>query len=563
MKTAEFSSRKLRLVEAKVTEPGERPWLLVHAIRTAFLISILAVAVAYQVRIGSFLNTEIWLPVYAVLLANFLLNSVYLFFFERVRGQEYWNGGLFALDAITITLLIYFTGAGQSLFMFLYLVNLILGGLVFSRESNWLLALWTSICFSLLLMVSPEITGQSLYFSLAVNNVAFMAVTFLSGRLSEQLSQVGTRLQETQSDLASLQNLNDNIVNNITTGIVVLSRSGFVQFFNPPASDILETRDFQQLKVQEVLPELGWPWESLISDESLAFERREVTIERTGDVVKILEVVATRLREAEGKLRGWLLLVDERTEQKRLEESMRQREKLAAVGQLAAGIAHEIRNPLASISGSIQMMLADPGAHSDDDVKLMRIVDKEIDRLNGLITEFLEYVRPEKKATHPVNLNNVIREVIESLQFNTKLRRDVEQKLDLRAACEILGHRDKLKQALLNFVINAYQAMEKTEQPRLEVSTVDQNDLVVLIIRDNGCGIKKENLHRIFEPFHTTKPSGTGLGLAVTHKILEAHEARVAVDSVEGQGTRFLIEFPAHRGFHTEGLIPLNQASKG
>lgn len=563
MNTVELPARNLRLVDAGSFGALTRPWLFVHAIRTAFLVGILLVSVIYQIHLGNFLNIEIWIPVYAVLFANFSLNSVYLFFFEKVERQEFWNAALFGLDTVAVTLLIYFTGTSQSLFLFLYLVNLILGGLVFSKEGTWLLTIWTSICFSTLLLMSPEISGQSLYFSLTVNNLAFVAVTYLGGRLGDQLAVVGTRLQEATSDLLALQNLNELIVNNITTGMVVVSRTGFVQFFNPPSSRILDADHFQQVKIQEILPELEWPWASLIENESVPFERREVRISRDGGVIKILEIVAARFKDAEGKLKGWLLLFDDRTDQKFLEENLRQKEKLAAVGQLAAGIAHEIRNPLASISGSIQLMLGSPQNHNEEDVKLMRIVDKEINRLNGLITEFLEYVKPEKKVNIPININNLVREVVDSLQFNAKLRKGVEQKLELRAASEILGNRDKLKQALLNFVINAYQAMEKTAHPVLQIETHDQHDLVVLIIRDNGVGIKPENLHRIFEPFHTTKPQGTGLGLAVTHKILQAHEAQIFVESNEGEGTKFLVEFPAHRHVHTEDLIPLKRQQEG
>lgn len=563
MSQIELPARNLRIVDAESLETLGRPWLFVHSIRTTFLVCILLVSVVYQIHLGNFLNIEIWMPVYGVLLANFFLNSVYLFLFDKLESQGYWNGILFGLDTLAVTMLIYFTGTSQSLFLFLYLVNLILGGLVFAKEGAWLLTLWTSMCFSALLIVSPEISGQSLYFSLTVNNIAFVAVTFLSGRLASQLASVGTRLQETHSDLMALQNLNELIVNNITTGIVVVSRTGFVQYFNPPSSRLLEADHFQQVKIQDILPELQWPWESLIADEGVPFERRELRISREAGVVKILEVVAARFKDVDGRLKGWLLLFDDRTDQKLLEDTLRQQEKLAAVGQLAAGIAHEIRNPLASISGSIQLMMSQPQNHNDEDMKLMRIVDKEIDRLNGLITEFLEYVRPEKKVNLPVNLNNLVREVVESMQFNPKLRKDIEQKIELKAASEILGNRDKLKQAILNFVINAFQALDKVARPRFTVETHDQEHLVVLIIRDNGCGIKKENLHRIFEPFHTTKPSGTGLGLAVTHKILQAHDARIFVESEEGQGTKFLIEFPAHHHVHTEDLIPLKEGTKG
>jgi two-component system sensor histidine kinase PilS (NtrC family) len=555
MSVVDLPIRNLRLVESAEFGDLNRPWLLVHSIRTLFLVCILLVSVVYQIHLGNFLNVEIWLPVYCVLGANFFLNSIYLFLFNKIQHQERWNAVLFGLDTAAVTLLIYFTGTSQSLFLFLYLVNLILGALVFSREGGWLLAIWTSVCFSALLIVSPEVSGQSLYFSLAVNNLAFVAVTFLGGRLSEQLSTVGKSLQEAQSDLFVLQNLNELIISNINTGIVVVSRTGFVQFFNPQAGKILESAHFQQLKLQDVVPELNWPWRDLMEDEGQTFERREVQIERSGGQIKLLEVVAARFKDMDGKLKGWLLLFDDRTEQKMMEDTFRQQEKLAAVGQLAAGIAHEIRNPLASISGSIQLMLAHPGNQKEEDLKLMRIVDKEIDRLNRLISDFLNYVRPETKSDTPVKLNTILREVLESLKFNPKLRQDVKQVTNLKAQSDIAGDRDKLKQAILNLVINAYQAMDKTDSPRIEVETHDQEDLVVMIIRDNGCGIKKANIHRIFEPFHTTKPQGTGLGLAVTHKILQAHNARVFVDSVENEGTRFLIEFPAKRDLHTEDLI--------
>ncbi len=563
MTTIDFPNRNLRLINTGDIIPGGRPWLMVHSVRTAFLICILFISVVYQVQLGNFLNTEIWLPVYAILSANFLFNAFYLFTFDETKRQDVWNAVLFGLDTISITLLIYFTGTSQSLFLFLYLVNLILGSLVFDKEGAWLLAIWTSICFSALLIFSPGITGQSLYFSLSVNNIAFAAVTYLGGRLAEQVIQVGTRLQETQSDLLTLQNLNELIVNNITTGIVVLSRTGFVQHYNARAAEVLGMNHFQQVKLNDVIPQLDWPWRALIENEGLAFERREVKIKGTGEQVKILEVVAARLKDGDGKLKGWLLLFDDRTEQKMMEAAFRQQEKLAAVGQLAAGIAHEIRNPLASISGSIQLMLASPNQQTEENLKLMRIVDKEIDRLNRLIGDFLNYVRPETKSEERVNLNNLIREVLESVKFNPKLRQEVRQEVSLKAAADVEGNRDKLKQAILNLVINAYQAMENTNRPVLDVKTVDQNDLVVMVIRDNGCGIKKENLERIFEPFHTTKPQGTGLGLAVTHKIFEAHGARVLVDSVEGEYTQFIVEFPAFRDIHTEDLNKLRREVSG
>jgi two-component system sensor histidine kinase PilS (NtrC family) len=562
MSTLEFPARNLRLLDSVETD-ATRPWLLVHGVRTLFLVSILLVSIAYQVRLGNFINTEIWLPVFSVVLVVFFFNAVYLSRMDQWKRHALWNAFLFSLDTIAVTLLIYFTGTAQFLFLFLYLVNLVLAGLIFETQGTWILTLWTSICFSGLLIFSPEISGQGLYFSLIVNNMAFVAVTYLGRRVRDQLKVVDARLQETQSDLRSLQDFNELIVSNVASGIIVVSRTGFVQYFNRRSSELLGADHFQQLKIQEVIPELNWPWVNLMRNEHQMFERREIRIQRSDSEYKVFEVVATRFFESERRLKGWLLVIDDRTDHKALEDNLRQQEKLAAVGQLAAGIAHEIRNPLASISGSVQLMLGNPQSQDPENLKLMRIVDKEIDRLNGLISEFLEYVRPEPKPNQKVDLNAVIREVLESLQFNPKLRKDVEQTLKLGASSRILGDRDKLKQALLNLTINAYQAMEKSNRPEIRVETFDQADSVVLKMSDNGCGIRPENLARIFEPFHTTKPQGTGLGLAVTHKILQAHDAVVSVESVVGDGTTFTVEFPSDRDVHTEDLIPLKQVSKG
>ena len=556
-----LAHRNLRIVTSENTDERGRPFLFVHAIRTLFLVTILVVSFVYQIRLGNFLNTEMWVPVYTILGLNFLLNAIYLFYFDRFSQHMAWNALLFFLDTAAVTMLIYFTGTGQSLFLFLYLVNLILAGLIFTKEGTWLLAGCTSICFSLLILFSVDVAGQNLYFSVAINNLAFVAVAFLSGRLSEQINVVGAKLQEAKSDIVSLRNFNEVIVNNISAGLMVVSRTGFIQFHNPVATALLGD-NLYQAKVTDVLPSLEWTdWASSFNDGTDAVHRKEIRLaEANGGVERIIEVTAAPFREESERRKGWLLRLEDRTDLKALEDQLRQKEKLAAVGQLAAGIAHEIRNPLASISGSIQMLQSESTIDASEQRKLMTIVSREIDRLNGLITEFLEYVRPEQKAGQPVDLNSIIREVADMIRFNSKLRQDVEQNLELAAQSPILGNKDKLKQAILNFVVNAYQAMDKTTKPRLEISTTDEGDQVVLIIRDNGCGIKKENLNRIFEPFHTTKPQGSGLGLAITHKILEAHSARILVESEIDQGTRFLIEFPADRNVYTRDPLKLKRA---
>jgi two-component system sensor histidine kinase PilS (NtrC family) len=237
---------------------------------------------------------------------------------------------------------------------------------------------------------------------------------------------------------------------------------------------------------------------------------------------------------------------------------------MAAVGQLAAGIAHEIRNPLASISGSVQLLGAGFKPQQEEEQKLMRIVLREIDRLNNLITEFLDFVRPDVLKDDPIDLNVLIRDVVEMLKFNKNLRADIVQDLDLKADVEISGNRDKLKQALLNIVINAYQAMNDVAEPKITIRTFSTDGKVTLKIRDRGCGIDEVGLRRMFEPFHTTKPKGTGLGLAVTHKIIESHHGHIEVESAKGVGTEFTLEFPArsNRTLDQNALVENQQASE-
>ena len=182
----------------------------------------------------------------------------------------------------------------------------------------------------------------------------------------------------------------------------------------------------------------------------------------------------------------------------------------------------------------------------------MQIVLKEIDRLNNLISEFLDYVKPDIPPDQTVNISLLLTEVMDMVKVNHQLRSEVKQDLNMSSQSLVLGDKNKLKQAFLNIVINAYQAMEKADDPVIQVSVFDNKEFLVVEIRDNGSGIDEKNMKHIFEPFHTTKPKGTGLGLAMTHKIFESHGAKVYVESEKGKGTIFTIEFEASNDLKDE-----------
>ncbi len=196
----------------------KRRLLMIEACRVLFLVAILLVALVFQSTQGPFISLDVWLPFYLLLFFSFSFNAIYIHFFDSAgKWHGFFNASLFGFDALFVTVLIYFTGTSQSVFLFLYLVNIILCGLVFQRKGALLLALWTSILFSFLMIIGPSIQGQTLYFAVGLNNIAFYAVAFLGGILSEQLNFMGSELAERQRDIEVLRDLNQMIVDNMAT----------------------------------------------------------------------------------------------------------------------------------------------------------------------------------------------------------------------------------------------------------------------------------------------------------------------------------------------------------
>ncbi len=543
------SERALKLVPSPEHWSLAEQSLLIHAVRTGILYIILFAVITYQLFQREFINVSVWLPVYMTLVPAFVLNTGYLVFFEKINLHKLWGFSLFALDAVVFSLLIHFTGVQGSLFFLLYLINIVLAGFLFSRWTVFTLAFWTSLTYSVCLFFDTGFVGQAFYVNLLFNNAALLAVAGLSSLLSDQFSLLGERIQESEKKIEVLEDLNSLIVGNIGSGLMTLNSRLQVVTGNQSASDILQDKNLVGQSLSSVFPQV---FRSIQSDKvgqsKGTAQRLEVVYEISSEKKLILETIISPLVSADGQFHGYLILFQDLTELKQMEKQVRQQDKLAAVGQLAAGIAHEIRNPLASISGSIQLLVANPDTLKDEDLKLMRIVLREIDRLNGLINEFLEFVRPDVQANESVMVGDLIQEVLEMIRFNKGLPQGVEQKVNLVSRMPVLGHRDKLKQAFLNIIINAYQAMADSQEKTLSVQAYDESSVLKVVISDTGIGMDEKTIERMFEPFLTTKPKGTGLGLAITHKVLESHGATVWVESKQGKGTDFYIEFPFGTG---------------
>lgn len=513
-------------------QQNPRQGLLIELARGGLFVLILLISVVSSVFQEGFVNWSILGPFFGILTIAFALHLVWFSFWEELLQ----NPGIlffgFVIDAFLISVLIFYSGINQSLFLFLHLVNILLAGIACRGVGAVTLALFTSIFFSFAALFSPDMKALNFFFLLALNNIAFFSVAGLSGYLSEQLQTVGTELRKTDLSLRSVQELNEVLVENIPGGMISFTSTGVLLKANATAGTLLGMPDLLSKTWTELFPNLS----------SLGSFRGDVKYQAPEQEEKILGMALSQIYSPELQAQLNIALFEDLTKVRQLEYAARQNEKLAAIGGLAAGIAHEIRNPLAGISGSIELL--SQNVSSDDDRRLMKIILKEIDRLNNLITEFLDYSRPESPPTDPVDLTSLLNEVLDAMKVNSQVRADIEQIREFSGPLLVLGRRDKLKQAFLNIIINSYQAMNESAKPQIAVKALAETAEIRLRIRDTGSGMNETTRRKMFEPFHTTKPKGTGLGLAITHKILEGHGAKVFVESEVGVGTEFVLTFP-------------------
>jgi two-component system, NtrC family, sensor kinase len=262
-------------------------------------------------------------------------------------------------------------------------------------------------------------------------------------------------------------------------------------------------------------------------------------------------VALSFIRQDNGSPIGQVLSVRNLTDERRIAEQLRQSEKLAALGELVAGVAHELNNPLAGISAFAQLLLEEE--LNADQRESARLIKREADRAVGVIRDLLLFSRKAGPSTMPVDINGLVQLTLRLRAYSLRSSGvQVETHLDLDLP-EVSGDDQKLQQVILNLIVNAEYAMRRTSTKRLIIRTAREGDNVVTEVIDTGAGMSEETLQRVFEPFFTTKPAGegTGLGLSVSYGIVEAHGGTITVESVQGRGTAFRILLPVAKEYGT------------
>ncbi len=534
-------------------------WLMFF--RVIMVTVLLGSTLVVNVKDTDLLSDPGTLTVLGLIVGTYLLTIAYALLLPRLKQLRPFAYVQLVGDLLTSFVLILLTGGVESVFTFMFALTVMNGAILLFRRGAITMALLSAVLVGLIVVrdwshmpgigASPS-ASRGLVLWAMTNVSAVLLVALLAGYLSDQLRFAGQRIQSQSEDLEQLRTLNQHIITSLQSGLVSHTLDGRVIFFNQAAERITGLRADEVLyrDVRTIFPRLE-PDAPSGGAAPTGLNRWEETFETPDGQVRILGMSRSPLLDSGGASRGAVVVFQDLTPMRTLEQQIRRSEKFAAIGKMAAGIAHEIRNPLTSISGSIQMLKR--GANLDKtDSRLMEIVLREVERLNALITDFLRFARPAPPQLERTHLGALLNEVVEVFRYmQSQGENSPRYDVDLMVGDSVIVQADprQLKQVIWNLLNNAVDAMPGGGLIQMQAVVTGtsgaDDDGVELRLADTGVGITAENLSRVFDPFFSTKPRGSGLGLALVHRIVEEHGGTIHVESEPGKGTTMIIRFPA------------------
>lgn len=449
-------------------------------------------------------------------------------------------------DVILVNLIVFWTGGHGSPFVFLYPVAIlaacILGTQKEGAASTFLFIISYAVLF--FLCEIPEDRFDDALYTFFITISSFIIIACLGIILAERLHSTEKKLSDTKVDLRRIEEIHRHLADSIHSGLITVDEKGDITFFNQAAIKILGQKIINGYgkPLQEFWPTGTELLQNFRSNRQS--KRQEVTHTNPGGLPGYLGTSTFLLKGSQEKHFGYGIIFQDITEIKAREERLQRTDRLAALGEMAAGLAHEIRNPLASLSGAAQF-LGESALLQPEEKRLLQIISRESDRLNDITESFLLYARPEEKKILNISLLEEIESVLSLVKQRKKLP-EADIKIDVPADLQFEADPSQFKQVLLNLLLNAYQALPH-EDGRISIKgTTGAGDYIVLKISDNGSGISPENLSRVFNPFFTTRMDGTGLGLAIVHRLVHEWGGDITVDSEQGKGSVFTLNLPKH-----------------
>jgi two-component system, NtrC family, sensor histidine kinase PilS len=529
-------------------------WLIVGRLAIAVVLLLLAGAQWSREQLGSAGRGA--LTIFFVVLILSPLYSVALRFLGRLRVQA---GAQLLIDVLLVTWLVWVTGDIHSPYAALYIIIISVASIFLGPRGALISAVGCALAFTLITIaitigaVAPytrnpaEANTIDAVQAIGLNDIAFLVVGLLAARLAERQSRSDVELIATTQTLANLRALHERIVESIRSGVVTTDLRGRIYTFNAAAEEITgyEAEDIRGQEASILFGELATRIEVSMraaeaGDTSPRFESDCLTPEGH---IRRLGYSIFPLSTESGEHTGLVITFQDLTEVRALEETSRRQDRLAAVGRVAASIAHEIRNPLAAMRGSIQVLRSET-ANDSSQAELMEIILRESDRLNRIITDYLTYARQRSNVLTSVDIRDLLHETFTLLRHSPEIRADHVLEEDLPAE-PALAHADaaQLRQVFWNLARNALQAMDGGGTLRAELRRASAGRLRITF-NDTGRGMTPEQVERLFEPFSSTT-GGTGLGLSIVYQIIRDHGGTINVRSREGQGTTIAIELPS------------------
>ncbi|UCF29779.1 MAG: PAS domain-containing protein [bacterium] len=529
--------------------------------RVATVSLFLGVTVVIQVKGTQALFFAPLYSVYLLIVSVYILTIFLASVFNNVEDLHRFAVFQVGLDLALSTIIVYLSGGFDSPFPFLYLLSILWASLAFPAGGYWT-ASFSAIMYGAVVdlmyygILTPPIragllpVGSENPFDVvgrvALHITAFFAVAFLGHQMARRYRSTSKALTERTVDLEKLQHLSDVVFDSINSGIAVLDTTGRVRSLNAAGFQILGIQESSLRSLGQGGFFKGLPIGELC-EKSIGgrLNRWEGTFTDAGGTERTLGLSISQLKEPE---KGFVVIFQDLTEFRELEDKLRWTEQLSVLGRMAASIAHEVRNPLASMSGSIQI-LQNSLELEDEDRKLMDIVLTETRRLNHLVEDFLTYARPPVPRFEDVDLREVVSDTVQFLRTGIQSR-DIHLKTDLPEEPVILSlDSSQIRQVIINLVKNSLDAVDGSGRISVSVERGDRNSgpVTLLSVSDDGSGIPEDILPVIFEPFKTNKEGGSGLGLAVVYQLIQAHHAAIDVRSVEGEGTTVTVQLPRWR----------------
>ncbi|MBV6471113.1 MAG: Adaptive-response sensory-kinase SasA [Nitrospirae bacterium] len=533
-------------------------WLL--GLRVLVVTLLLGLSLVFQATRGELVPTFSALIV--VTYALTIVSALLLRYLTAPRALTVFTWAQVAMDFLLETILVARTGGIESPFAVLYVVTVTVASLVPQRRVGLVTGAGCALlfgamagiqCFGVLnsdgWLPPGKLSGPEALQSIGTYGLAFLMVGFLSGILADQLRLADQSLREKEQGLTRLQLFHENIVRSISSGVFATDEVGRITSFNPAAHEVTGYTfpEVQGRSWREVFH--CRPGEAGAEEVVTAPARFEVECRRADGSRLVLGMTVSPLQE-QGMQRGLVGVFKDLTQIRYLEEEMRRKEWLANLGEMSAGMAHEIRNPLGALVGAMQMLRHDVGS-DETSQRLMDIAIREGKRLDNIITEFLQYARPPALHLTEQDLNKVLAETLDLIQHEARSRRNMT--IAFTAALGTLTapvDQNQLKQVFWNLAVNAFDAMPaggvltiSTGVRRVELGECRTN-VIEIAFQDEGEGIPKQNFDKIFLPFFTTKKEGSGLGLAQVHRIVDLHGGWTKVESEVGKGTRFVVCLP-------------------